>query len=83
MALDAKGQSVLDLGAADFHVWDNGEPQTISSLRLTREQRDAAMNDGYSVTEDLAVSSHVEQIRAIVFDIGSAAIGSLSVPVRK
>ncbi|SPF35000.1 hypothetical protein SBA4_1600021 [Candidatus Sulfopaludibacter sp. SbA4] len=53
------------------------------NLHLTREQRDAAMNDGYSVTEDLAVSSHLEQIRAIVFDIGSAAIGSLSVPLRK
>jgi len=52
-------------------------------LRLTQEERGAAMKEGYAVAEDLAVSSHVEKIRVIVFDGGSTAIGSLSVPVGK
>src|ERR1035438_8409677 len=33
VALDAKGQSVLDLTQADFRVWDNGKPQTLASFR--------------------------------------------------
>jgi len=52
-------------------------------LRLTREQRDAAMKEGYAWVADVEVSSHVQKIRAIVFDSGSTAIGSLSVPVNK
>lgn len=33
VALDAKGQNVLDLTAADFQVLDNGKPQSIVSFR--------------------------------------------------
>lgn len=38
VALDAKGQAVTDLTAADFKVADNGKPQTIATFR----RRDAA-----------------------------------------
>jgi VWFA-related protein len=33
---DKKGREVNDLKAADFHILDNGEPQTISSFRLVQ-----------------------------------------------
>jgi len=32
VAADAKGQSVMDLSAADFRIVDNGKPQTIASF---------------------------------------------------
>jgi VWFA-related protein len=33
VALDSKGQSVMDLEADDLRVWDNGKPQKISAFR--------------------------------------------------
>jgi VWFA-related protein len=53
------------------------------NLRLTREQRDAAMKEGVPVAQDLLVSPHVQKIRFIVFDNGSTAIGSLTLPAGK
>lgn len=55
------------------------KPESLS-LHFTREQRDAALKEGYALTEDLAVPAHVEKIRVIVFDAASTAIGSLTLP---
>jgi VWFA-related protein len=53
------------------------------NLRLSREERDTAMKEGYAVAEDLAISPQVQRIRVIVFDNGSTEIGSLSIPLGK
>ncbi|MDR3699857.1 MAG: VWA domain-containing protein [Candidatus Sulfopaludibacter sp.] len=41
IALDAKGQSVMDLQADDLRVWDNGKPQKISSFRRRQSRLSA------------------------------------------
>jgi VWFA-related protein len=51
------------------------------SLRLSVPEHDAALKDGYAIAQDLAIASGAEKVRVIVFDRGSAAVGSLSIPV--
>jgi hypothetical protein len=66
---------------------DDGTPlktqATSLDLHLTREQRDAAMKDGYLTAANLGIAPQVRKIRVIVLDNNSGAVGSLSIPVSK
>jgi VWFA-related protein len=66
---------------------DNGSikqlaPATLD-LKLTAVQRAAALKDGYRLVQDIAVEPNVKKLRVIVYDEGSDAIGSLSIPAEK
>lgn len=69
---------IADMGAAG-PVGDpmlNGLP-----IHLTREQRAAAMKDGFPITQDHAVNDTIQKLRVIVLDQGSSVAGSLTIPL--
>jgi VWFA-related protein len=51
-------------------------------LRLSSEQREKDMKEGISIGKDVQFGETVEKVRFIVFDRGSNAIGSLTIPVK-
>ena len=63
---------------------DNGSIKQLApsvlELHLTPAERAAAMKDGYRLVQDIAVEPNVKKLRVIVYDEGSDAIGSLSIP---
>ncbi|HWC96376.1 MAG TPA: VWA domain-containing protein [Candidatus Sulfopaludibacter sp.] len=58
------------------------KPSTVN-LQLTAAQHDEALKNGYSFTQDIALSPGASRIRVIVFDDENAAIGSLTIPTGK
>jgi len=69
---------VSDVGAAG----PIGEPAISTfDLHLTREQHDAAMNDGLPIAQDHAVNASAQKVRILVLDQGSNTAGSLTIPV--
>jgi VWFA-related protein len=51
------------------------------NLRLTREQHDKVMKEGLAFPQDHPIDDTVRKVRLIVYDHGSRALGSLTVPV--
>ncbi|HUI56835.1 MAG TPA: VWA domain-containing protein [Bryobacteraceae bacterium] len=50
-------------------------------LHLSAQQRDKALQEGIAVVQDIALPRDVQTLRLIVFDRGSTAIGSVTLPV--
>jgi hypothetical protein len=49
--------------------------------RYSAAERDRALTDGIDFNQDMKVEANVKQIRFILFDRGSGAIGSITIPV--
>jgi len=76
-------------GAVYFLVSDRGasgalgEPSVSSfNLDLTAAQHDMVMKEGIPLEQDHAISDAVQQVRLIVLDQNTNAIGSLTLPVK-
>lgn len=76
-------------GAVYFLVSDRGaagalgEPSISSfNLELTPAQHDAVMKDGIPMEQDHATTDAVQQIRIIVLDQNTNAVGALTFPVK-
>ncbi len=52
-------------------------------LRYTAQERDKALNEGIAFTQKVAKADQFSKVRLIVFDRGSNAIGSLTIPVTR
>ena len=52
-------------------------------LHLNAEQREQALKDGISVTENLTVDDNIRGLRLVVFDRGSDTVGSVSIPLKQ
>lgn len=50
-------------------------------LHYDAAERDRALREGISFTQDLSLAGDIESVRLIVFDRNSNAIGSLTIPV--
>lgn len=58
-----------------------GEPAVMnSSVDLSREQREAALKDGITISQDHPINASVKKVRIIVLDPGSDEVGSLTIP---
>ena len=51
------------------------------TLRYNAAERDKALQDGVDFTQDIAVDANETLVRIIVFDRGSNAVGSISIPI--
>lgn len=76
-------------GAVYFLVSDRGasgprgEPSVTSfNLDLTAAQHDAVMKEGIPLSQDHATTGAVQQVRLIVLDQNTNAVGSLTFPVK-
>jgi hypothetical protein len=59
-----------------------GEPTLAEmDLRLTREQRDAAMKEGIAISKEYPIDSATQKVRLIVLDRAADSVGSLTAPV--
>lgn len=59
-----------------------GPPRPLD-IQFTAAQRDQALKDGISFTENLAPAQGATKFRVIVFDRGSNGVGSITIPVEK
>ena len=50
-------------------------------LHLNTQQRDKALQEGIAFVQDLTLPRQMDKLRVIVFDRGSTAIGSVTLPV--
>ncbi len=79
------GESTATLRLATIAQLDNGvEPNSKVegiTLRYTGEQRAKALAEGIEVNEDVKLVAGARAVRFIVFDCGSTAIGSITVPI--
>jgi VWFA-related protein len=51
--------------------------------RLDQAARDKALRDGIPIAQNLSLSPETEKIRLVIFDRGSNAVGSVTLPVPK
>jgi len=58
-----------------------GLPVIPAELKYDAAQKDKALREGIGFREDLTLDDGAARIRAIVFDQGSGAVGSLTIPV--
>jgi hypothetical protein len=49
--------------------------------KLTAEQREQALREGIAVAQRLVLAEGVEKVRVLVYDRGSGAVGSLTIPL--
>ncbi len=59
-----------------------GETKTVN-MRLTRETYEAVVKDGVKLTRNLPVAPGAANLRVVVRDASSGAIGSVSIPLEK
>jgi hypothetical protein len=59
-----------------------GETKTLN-MRLTRETYERALKDGLIWTRDLSLADGAAQLRIVVRDLASGAIGSVNIPLNK
>lgn len=52
------------------------------NLRLTKQQHDAVLKDGLSLTQDFPLDGDTQKIRLLIYDHTSGAVGSLSIPLK-
>lgn len=69
---------VCDIGASGLI----GQPSLSNfNIHLTREERDAAIKDGFPIAQDHAINESIQKVRLLVLDQGSTVAGSLTIPV--
>ncbi len=51
------------------------------TLHYTAEERDKAFAEGITLSQNVGISDQINKVRLVVFDRGSNAIGSLTIPV--
>lgn len=56
-------------------------PVTPLEIHLNAQDRDKALQQGIGYTQDIALPAEMRLLRLIVFDRGSNAIGSLTIPI--
>jgi VWFA-related protein len=67
--------------------YGEGQPPNISAivplnLRENSQQIEQIRKEGIPYSEDLVLAESVQGLRVVVFDTGSTAVGSVSIPVR-
>ena len=74
-----------ELRLSVVHYLDAGgaqrSPITPFALHYTEDQRDKALQDGIELTQDISIAPGEKLLRVIVFDRGSNAVGSVSLPI--
>jgi hypothetical protein len=51
-------------------------------LQYSAQERDKALKEGIDFSDNMVIGEQVNKVRLIVFDRGSNAIGSLTIPVK-
>ena len=59
-----------------------GSPVIPLDLHYSAQERDKALKDGIRFSDNVVIGEQVNKVRLIVFDRGSNAIGSLTIPVK-
>jgi hypothetical protein len=52
-------------------------------FNLSADDHDKALRQGIGFVQDIALAEQITAVRLIVFDRGSNAIGSVTIPVRQ
>jgi predicted DNA-binding ribbon-helix-helix protein len=76
--------SALRLAVVRYSQGQQPDISMIVPLHLqgNGEQMEQARKDGIPYSEDITVPENAQTVRVVVFDTGSSAVGSVSIPVR-
>jgi len=75
----------LRFAVVEYTIDNRANVSALNSLdvRLNDQQREQALADGISVTENLTMDDNIRSLRLVVFDRGSDTVGSVSIPLKQ